>query len=183
MSKKFSFDIGIFADILFYGLLGILLVILQTTLIPRISIFDASPDIIIGAIAFLGIYRDEKVASIFGLSMGLCIDALTTTGISLLPLFYCILGFVCGQVGKASKNNTRFAAFLVTIPALSLSKVFVTFIYALIDYQAKLDYMRYLTHTALPEFVSTLVICIPVFLLTGLFNLPVRSFGRRGGQY
>ena len=183
MSKRFSFDIGIFADILFFGLLGILLVILQTTLIPRVSIFDASPDIILGAIAFLGICRDEKIASIFGLTMGLCVDALTTTGLSFLPLFYCILGFVCGQIGKASKNNTRFAAFLVTIPALSLSRVFVTFLYALIDYNSKIDYIRFLTHTALPEFVSNLVICIPVFFITGLFNLPVKSFGNRGGQY
>lgn len=183
MSKKFSFDIGIFADILFYGLLGVLLVILQTTLVPRISVFDASADIILGAIAFLGIYRDEKIASIFGLATGLCVDALTTTGISFLPLFYCILGFACGQVGKASKNNTRFAAFLVTIPWLSLLRVFITFMYALIDYQTKLDYMRYLTRTAIPEFVSTLLICLPVFLLARLFDLPVRSFGRRGGQY
>ena len=183
MSKKFTFDVGIFPDILFYGLLGILLVILQTTLVPRFAIYDATPDIIIGAIAFLGIYRDEKVASIFGLVMGLCVDALTTTGLSFLPLFYCILGFVCGYVGKASKNNARFAAFLVTIPWLSLSRVAITFLYNVINYQAKLDYMRYLTHTAIPELVSTLVLCLPVFLITSIFNLPVSHRGKRGGSY
>lgn len=183
MNKDYTSSIGIIFDVLVYGVFAALLAILQTTLVPRIPIYDAIPDIIIGAIAFLGIYRGEKTAALFGLFAGLCVDGLSSVGVSFLPLFYCIGGFVCGNVGKAAKENARFAAFLVTIPAFSLCRTLITFIKHLISYSSALDYKHYGLFIALPEFVSTLLLCIPVFLITLLFDSPLQYARKKGWLY
>ena len=183
MNKNFSFSIGFLLDILVYGLLTVVLAVLQTTLVPRFPIYDATPDIMIGAIAFLGIYRGERTAALFGLSAGLCIDGLSSVGVSFLPLFYCLAGFVCGSVGKAARENARFAAFLVTIPLFSLSKTLITFLSFIIRYKNALDYGRYMLYTFLPEFISTLALCIPIFLIVKLFDLPLKIARDGGGLY
>ena len=70
MNNNYTSKVGIVFDVLVYGLFAIILSVLQTTLVPRMPIYDATPDIIIGAIAFLGIYRGEKTAALFGLFAG-----------------------------------------------------------------------------------------------------------------
>lgn len=183
MNKNYTSGIGIIFDVLVYGLFAIILSILQTTLIPRMHIYDATPDILIGAIAFLGIYRGEKTAALFGLLAGLCVDGLGSVGVSFLPLFYCIGGFICGNVGRAAKENARFAAFLVTIPAFCFFRTLITFVKYLIEYTNTLDFAYYGLYIALPEFVSTLCLCIPVFLVTLLFDSPLQYARKKGWLY
>ena len=183
MNKNYTSNIGIIFDVLVYGLFAIILTVLQTTLVPRMPIYDATFDILIGAIAFLGIYRGEKTAALFGLFAGLCIDGLNSVGVSFLPLFYCIGGFVCGNIGKAAKENARFAAFLVTIPAFCFCRTLITFVKYLIEYKNALDYAYYGLHIALPEFVSTLVLCIPMFFISRIFDSPLMYARKKGWLY
>ncbi|MBR5314887.1 MAG: hypothetical protein IKU45_05710, partial [Clostridia bacterium] len=183
MNNNYTSKVGIVFDVLVYGLFAIILSVLQTTLVPRMPIYDATPDIIIGAIAFLGIYRGEKTAALFGLFAGLCVDGLSSVGVSFLPLFYCIGGFVCGSIGKAAKENARFAAFLVTIPTFSFFRTFITFVKHLVDYENTLEYAYYGLHVALPEFVSTLVLCIPVLFIGLAFDSPLQYARKKGWLY
>ena len=76
-------------DAFVYGVLLILLTVLQTTFIYRFPIHNVIPDLIVGAVCCVGIYHGEKHAALFGLCAGLFTDALGSVGVSLLPLFYC----------------------------------------------------------------------------------------------
>lgn len=182
MNNKSSF-LSIVLDVVIYGILGAFLAVLQTTLMPRLSVFYAVADIIIGAVCCIGIYRGEKTAAIFGLWAGLCAEALGSTDISLLPLFYTLVGYVCGRIGFNAKNNARFAAFLVTLPLLCLSRTAFSLIFHLIRYFESIDFKMLFLYTLLPEFIYTLIVCIPVFILVKVFEFPVYILRKRGGLY
>lgn len=184
MNKKFSFNIGGSLNILIYGsiygLIAVFLAVFQTTLIPRIHIYDSLPDICIGAVVCIGVYRNEKTASLFGLFTGLCVDGLGNFGVSFLPLFYVVVGFCAGYIGRSAREKARFAAFLVTLPAVCLIRTLITFIDCMIKFGVSLNYSEYLLYTALPEFLSALVLCIPVYLFVKLFELPLYIARKKG---
>ncbi len=180
MNKRIGFNIGAIVSFLAYTVLAVLFTVLQTTLVCRYQILDAVADIVIGVIVYLGIYRGEKTAALFGLFIGLCIDGLSGVGVSFLPLFYCLCGFVCATIGSNAKDNAKFAAFLVTIPAVCLSRTVITFIDCLLKYGNTVNYKQFLLSTALPEFLSTLILCLPVFLIVKIYETPLNFARRRG---
>ncbi|MBE6718869.1 MAG: rod shape-determining protein MreD [Ruminococcaceae bacterium] len=175
------FNAGIIFDILLYGTLLILLSVLQTTLIPRFPIYDSVPDIMLGAVCCIGIYRKEKCAAVFGLIAGLCSDALGSVGLSLLPLFYTLVGYFSGLIGDNAREKARFAAFLITIPAVSFAKIALSFFHHIINYYETIELGQLFLYTLLPEFVYTLFLCIPSFLLVKLFDIPLNILRKRGG--
>lgn len=185
MNKKtnIKFNIGNILDIAAYGILAMLFSVLQTTLVPRFQIFDALPDLLIGVICYLGIYRGEKTAGLFGLFAGLCVDGLGNTGVSFLPLFYTIGGYVCGIVGKVARENAKFVAFLISVPAFSLARTSITFLDFLITNWGNLQFQRFFLYTALPEFISTLLICLIVYFIVKLYDSPLNYIRKRGGLY
>ncbi len=182
MNNKTSF-LSIVLNTVIYGLLGAFLAVIQTTLMPQLTVYYAVADIIIGAICCIGIYKGENTAALFGLWAGLCVEALGSTNISLLPLFYTLVGYVCGRIGFNAKSNARFAAYLVSIPLLCLSRTAFSFIFHIIIYFESIDYTVLFLHTLLPEFIYTLVVCIPVFILVKVFEYPVYIIRKRGGLY
>ena len=182
MNNKTSY-LSIILYTIIYGLLGAFLAVLQTTLMPRLSVFYAVADIIIGAVCCVGIYKGENTSAIFGLWAGLCVEALGSTDISLLPLFYTLAGYVCGRIGFNAKKNAHFAAYLVTIPLLCLSRTAFSLIFHLLRYFESIDYKMLFLHTLLPEFIYTLIVCIPVFIVVKAFELPIYILRKRGGLY
>lgn len=180
MNKKISFGIGNIFDILIYGLAVLIFAVLQTTLLPRFKIYDCIPDIAIGVIAYLGIYRGEKHAALFGLAIGLCYDGLGNFGVSFLPLFYLVAGFICGHIGSAARERARFAAFLVTIPAFCVCRSLLTLLDCFIKYTNTLDIKQFLLYTALPEAVAGLLLCIPAMLAVRFIEIPLNIARRKG---
>ena len=180
MNKKINFDIGSVFYILAYSIIAVVFSILQTTLSSRFNIYNAIPDIVVGSVIYLGIYRGKNTAALFGLFTGLCVDGLGNFGISFLPFFYCIIGIICGHIGKAAREGAKFAAFSVSVPAICLARVFITYIDCLIKYGETLNYKQFLLLTALPEFVSTLALCFPVFLITFILESPLNLARKMG---
>ena len=164
-----------------YGILAALLAVLQTTLIPRIEIFDCMPDVIIGAVCCVGIYRGEITASVFGLFSALCVEGLGSTGLSLLPLFYVFAGYICGRIGRNARANARFVAFLITIPPVCLGRLLVSVISYTVSYWGTMNVSEFLLGAVLPEYIFTLLLCIPAFLTVKLFESPMELAGRKGG--
>ncbi len=178
-----SFSLVHVLDIVIYGILAVLLAVLQTTLMPRLSIYYATADIIIGAVCCIGIYRRENTAALFGLFAGLCAEALGSTGLSLLPLFYTIAGYICGRIGCNARENFRFAAYLVCLPLLCFSRTVFSLFIHLIKYIGSIDVKMLFLYTLLPEFIYTLIVCIPIFILVKLFEIPIYIIRKRGGLY
>lgn len=181
MNKSFTW--GYLLDILVYGLLAAFLAVLQTTLIPRIGIFNAFPDLVIGAICCIGIYREEEIAALFGLIAGLAVEALGSTGISVLPLFYMLMGYVCGRVGAGTRENAQISAFVITVPFICVARTVFSLLSHILHYLGTVDLMTLLLYTLLPELIYDLIVCIPVYLIVKFFELPVYIARKRGSLY
>ena len=181
MNKHFS--LGSILDIVVYGIFAAIMAVLQTTLMPRIPVYGAIADIVIGAVCCIGIYRGENKAGAFGLFAGLCVDALGTTGVSLLPLFYTLVGYVCGRIGANAREGARFSAYLITIPFVCLARTLFSFLNHIINYFGDIDFGILFLYILLPEFVYTLVVCIPVFVIVKFFEIPIIIARKRGGLY
>ena len=181
MNKKFS--IGYVLDVIVYGAVLILLTVLQTTFIYRYSLYNVIPDLMLGAVCCIGIYRGEKHAALFGLFAGLFTDALGSVGLSLLPLFYTLSGYLCGIVGNNAKRKAKFFAYLLCLPVLCFAREVISFINHFITYFETVNIGQLLLYTILPEYVYNLIACIFVFLLVKLFDIPLNIARKRGGLY
>lgn len=181
MSKNFRM-IYVF-DAIVYGALLILLTVLQTTFIYRYPLHNVLPDLMLGAVCCIGIYRGEKHAALFGLFSGLFTDALGSVGVSLLPLFYTLAGYFCGIVGNNARKQKKFFAFLLCIPALCFFREVISFINQTITYFGSINLKQLLLHTILPEYIYNIIACIFVFLLVKLFDIPLNIARKRGGLY
>ena len=180
MNKKFG--VGFFLNIAFYSLLAIVLAVLQTTLLPRFQIYEAFPDLMIGAVCCIGIYRGENTAALFGLLAGLIVESTgNAKGLSLLPLFYTLAGYISGRIGFSAKENARFPAYLVSVPFFCLARTALTVLYHVVRYFKSVDVLQLLLYTALPEFFYTLCLCVPVFFFVKLFDIPLNFIRKRGG--
>lgn len=179
MNKNFSF-FSIF-DILNYTLLAVALTVLQTAFLPRFDIGPALPSLTVGAVCCMGIYRNENYGALFGLVLALFVEAVGSTGISLLPIFYTLVGYVSGKVGENAHENARFSAFLLSVPIVALSNTILSFFYHLLSYGTSIDFKYLLLETLLPELIFTSLLAIPAFLLFKLFDLPLYFARKRGG--
>lgn len=179
MNKSITPKILLYIPI--YGILAALMAVLQTTLIPRFHIADCMPDLVIGAVCCIGIYRGEITASVFGLFSALCVEGLGSTGLSLLPLYYLFAGYICGRIGRNAKENARFAAFLITLPPACLGRLLISVLSYTVNFFGTIDIPQYLAGTVLPEYVFTLILCIPAFLIVKIIESPIELIGKRGG--
>ena len=176
-------DAPVFLKIIVYGFLTVLLVVLQTTLMPRLCLFGVFPDIVIVAVCCVGIYSGENTAALFGFISGLAVTALGSVGVSFEPLFYVFVGYFCGRVGVNARNNRRFWAYLISMPAVCLVRAFISFVNFHIEYFGSIEYGRLFLDNLLPEFCYTLIIAVPVFVLVWLFELPIANRQNRGDMY
>lgn len=181
MNNKFSWIKLL--DIPIYFLLAVVLALLQTTLFVRLPVYNGLPDILFGAVCCIGICRGQLYGAAFGLFAALCVDGLGSTGISLLPLFYTLIGCVCGNIGSNTREGKYFSAYLVTLPLLCLTRTALSFILNIITYFGSIDWTDLLLKTVLPEYLYTLALCIPVFFAVKLFELPLTLIKRNGGGF
>jgi len=176
-------DAPVFLKVIIYGLLTVLLAVLQTTLMPRLCLFGVFPDIIIVAVGCAGIYDNENAAALFGLFCGLAVTALGGVGVSFEPLFYVLVGYFCGRVGDNARYNRRFLAYLLSMPFVCLVRMLMSFINFHIKFFGSIEYSRLFLSVLLPEFCYTLAAAVPVFVLVWLFLLPIIKRQDRGDTY
>jgi len=169
---------AILLKIIIYALLTATIVILQTSLMPRLSVFGVIPDLLVGAVAAVGVYQGKKTGAVFGLISGLTVEALGGYGLSVLPVLYTFIGLICGIVGDNARPESYFAAYLITLPAVCLSRSLVTILHILIKNRFDIVLDALFLKTVIPEYIYTLLTCIPIFIIVKLFELPIRNIER-----
>ena len=152
------------------GVRVFVLVILQVSLIPRFSVFGAVPDILLPflltlAVTGSSVNRTYTVA-ITGIAAGFLADALGSTGLGLLTLFYFLIGTLISSTSRGGTHGiledlARFYA--VFVPALLL-RGGVTVASILLAGHG-FDFSVCLTSILIPAWISTLLLSLPVFLI------------------
>lgn len=149
------------------GVFLLLVAALQTSLFSRIRLFGAVPDVMLCAVLCISYFCGRYTGGIVGIAAGFLTEALSSTGISLLPFCYFLLGYFVGHYARVVSPK-RFTNYVFFLAAALLYRSAVTVLSASLSY-ALFNLPQLLLHAVLPELLYTAIAgCIlyaPVKLL------------------
>ena len=156
-----------------YSVIMLLLLMLQTTFFTRLRPFSSTPDILIIAVACIGMFEGGRAGAIFGVVFGYAADALGSIGVAALPLYYMFTGYVCGEIASDYYRRSPLL-FLIFDGGACALRAFVTLIYVTLTWHNFVigDVIK---NVILPELFSTAV-CSPV---SAVILLPVYLIFKR----
>ena len=147
--------------ILILSLLLLCVVILQTSFFGFYKLFGAVPDLTLLVVLCAGLFLGERCGGVVGLAAGILLGALGSFGISLLPLFYFLLGFFAGTFGKGRAET--FPGYLLFLGISLGYRAVMTIIYASMTYRS-VNFLILLWRAVLPELLATAIFGILLFL-------------------
>jgi rod shape-determining protein MreD len=153
------------------GVRVFLLAILQVSVMPRLAIFGATPDILLAYITVIAVTgRQEgrwKTAAISGIAAGFLADTLGGVGIGVLTMFYFAVGVLVSHLMRRFQYGflEELLLFMAAIIPASILRGGVTLLYALLSGTAGFEFGVFFFGTLLPEVLGTLLFSIPIFLL------------------
>lgn len=155
-----------------YAIAGLLLILLQISFFPKIRPFGAAPDVLIVAVFAVAMFENERVGAVFGLAVGFVVEAAGGIGVSLLPLVYMLVGYICGVVATEYYKRS-FVLFLIFDASILLVRMFTTLMYIVFTWSV-VDLSVVLPKVLIPEALSTLVIspfpAILIYLISRIFR-------------
>ncbi len=147
-----------------YAIAGLLLILFQISFFSRIKPFGSTPDILIVAVFSVAMFENERVGAIFGLIVGFVVEAAGGIGVSLLPLVYMLVGYICGIV-TTEYYKKSLLLFLIFDASALLVRMFTTFIYIVLTWNV-VDIPVIIPKVLLPEALSTFIVSpIPALLI------------------
>ena len=106
-----------------------------------------------GALLLVAYFCGKETGAVTGIAAGFAVEALGSTGISLLPVFYLFCGYVCGYFTRAIVPR-RFGAFAAVLGAAVPVRGAITLVYICLTYN-KVRLPQILLHNILPEMLVT----------------------------
>ena len=156
-----------------FGSALFVLAVMQTTLLARLSLFGATPDLMLAAILTLAMHDGERTGAVAGIATGFFCSAI---GGNISPI-YMLFAFLCGYVfGIVSDHalSKNFPSYLALSAVLFLAKG----IFNLIDVSLlskSFDLLSTLSGVVIPELFCSLILCPPVYFA---FRALVRIFDK-----
>lgn len=161
-----------FKRLLVYTPVIFILSVVQCSFFAQLSILPAVPDLILGLIVGIAMLDSQRAAAVCGIGAGFVIDAIGTSGLSLSPLFYLICGAACGAFSK--KMFPKFLSWTVCLSVFSLVKALLTIANVLYSF-GRYPFLSMVWKILLPEFICTVIVCLPIFFVVKLCMLPIDS--------
>lgn len=138
-----------------------LLCVLQTTVLGRWKPFGAVPDLILCATILLGYCRGREVGAVGGMAGGTMLAMLGSVGVTIAPVFYTFVGYLCGYFARAvePKNLRSYLFFLgVALPFGACKTMMQACLY-----QAQLRPIPLLLYAVLPEAAGSALFGVMLF--------------------
>ena len=155
-----------------YGLLILFLSAAMSSFFANLRRLPATPDLLLGASLAIALLDNRVSAAIVAVVGGLTVDALGGVGISLSPLLYLIVVLTVGLF--AEKMMPKFLSWLLLLlPSLLLRALFSLVGFWI--YTEKISLSGVLWEILLPEAISTLVFCLPLYFLVTLCVIPLND--------
>ena len=149
-----------------------LIAIIQCSFFSQLKILPAVPDLILGTVVGIAMLDSQRAAVVCGIGAGFVIDAIGSSGLSLSPLFYMLIGALCGALAK--KMLPRFVSWALNLLIFSLAKALFTMLNILL-LPGGFSFTHTLLSTLLPEFICTFVVCLPIYFIVKLCMIPIDS--------
>ena len=153
-----------------YSLALFIIAIAHVTFFSKINVLNATPDLLLAAIVALCVKEEHKVASICAIVSGFLYCALGATE---YPI-YIIFSFLCVYVLKIfalRSFSARFSSFIALCAIAFGAKILFNIMYLSV-FSGSFSLIRIITRIALPEFVSSLILCPVSYAVTNtIFKL------------
>ncbi len=161
--------------VIFFVSLALLILagaILQTSAFGRLTHIGAVPDIMLCIVLCIAYFNGRHHGAITGIAAGALIEAMASSGIVLLPLFYMVLGYTVGHYARVVQPK-RFVPYLLYLMFALLLRAGLTVLYACLTYQ-NIHLLQILIHAVLPEMLSTAVAGLCLYFPLMLFCRKVK---------
>lgn len=149
------FDTQMFFKILACAFLLILFALLQTTLFARFRPFGAVPDLILPLVVAVAMSEKEKFGAIFGVIAAFVIDSLGGATISILPLLYMPVGYICGILTRCYFRESIAVRGMYLVSTTFIRALFTAF--TVIATAGGVTFISMLTDAVFPELIANLV--------------------------
>lgn len=136
----------------------LLFVLLQTTVFARFRPFGAIPDLILPLIVALSLTEGEKWGAVCGLAAAFVIESVGSSGVTLLPILYAAVGYLCPIITREHMTDSVPVRVLLTA-VTGVARAVFTLIYLGIH----ADPFRFFPlcgSIVLPEYAATFVLAL-----------------------
>jgi len=153
-----------------YGAVIFLLAVFQSSVAPRFPFFGTTPVYLLALTAAAAFFDGENTGAVVGLAAGFCADALGGVGISVLPIFYTLLGWTVGRFAAklghsrstaVSEKLGRWAVWLLAACGFGMLITLVCFLLS----AGKVHIFSVFLRLLLPEAVGTFLFGYPIGII------------------
>lgn len=161
----------------------VLFFLLQFTLIEKIQIGNAVPNICLILIVSIAYFNGSSYGAVFGFIIGLLYDIFFGTFLGFYSLLYVLIGYLIGFFNKTFFDLN----FDLKLPAIFICVS--GFIYNLVTYvcfyllNGDLNFKYYLINLIIPEIIYTLVVGIIIYRLLFLIDQKLSLDERKADGY
>lgn len=175
INRRFKVEVNraVVIKSLVYGLYLVFVAALQTTVFTRFNFFGSVPDLMLTSVIVISMFEGERWGAAAGIFAGYIIDAVGSTGLSLMPLVYMLFGYICGVLTINFLTNSLPVWGLYMIAA-AIGRGIVSLIYILALY-TYYPLNEAFAEIIIPEMVSTLVFSILTYGAVRLISKPFRK--------
>ena len=129
------------------------------------------------AVMSIGFFTGQYTGAVCGIGAGFLIDALGSTGVTILPVCYLLVGYLVGIYAKRA-IDTRFVQYLIYLAITLLWRAVITVIYAFLAYE-QLSLPTVLLYSVLPEMLVTAIAGLALYFPMRLFCGLLEKTGKR----
>ena len=140
----------------------LLFLVLELTVLDRLRVFGAGPDIMLLLAVVAGIVGGPRVGALFGFAAGIILDLFLQTPMGLSALVFCLVGYGVGNI----QGGVLRAAWWIPIVTTLVASVGGVLLYALVA-----------TVVGQPHLVTSHLLVVAA--VVGVFNALVAPFALR----
>lgn len=138
-----------------FGITMLLLSVTEVSLMGRWRPLGAVPDMMLCLVISAGMFCGQYAGAVIGIIAGFLIDAIGSGGISLMPVFYLIVGYTVGCLIR-SESQRNIAAYAFCFGCGAVGRAGITMICTILTYR-EMRIGEMILHTVLPEMAVTLI--------------------------
>ena len=168
-NKKHAGGVSI-AKIIAYGAAVFLLAVFQSSVASRFQFFGATPAYLLALTAAAAFFDGENTGAAVGLGAGFCSDALGGVGISVLPIFYTLLGWFIGRSVRkfghehSSSLGERLLRWAIWLLSASGIGTIITTVCLLLS-AGKVHILTVFGKMIIPEAIGTFLLGYPMGII------------------
>lgn len=172
---NFRLQAGTLKTVLLLGVTVFLLAVFQCSFLSGLTFISAIPNVVMGAVAAVAFFENERTATVFSIAAGFMLDILGGAGLPLSPIIMLLASVLFTLVSK--KMLKAFFPYLLLMIAAALASAASTLINLI--FAGRVPEFSYLfSKILIPEIILTVIFSIPLYPLFKLLSRLCESKGK-----